>query len=91
MHYGLRILYLGLIVIPNTLLGAGITFSGDVIYSAYGEVEQPFNISLKTDQEIGGAILWIAGDMDECGRGGSGDGDVVHPGGSQEPGAYRSR
>ncbi len=63
LHYGLRILYLGLIVIPNTLLGAGITFSGDVIYSAYGEVEQPFSISLKTDQEIGGAILWIAGDM----------------------------
>ena len=63
LHYGLRILYLGLIVIPNTLLGAGITFSGDIIYSAYGEVEQPFNLALKTDQEIGGAILWIAGDM----------------------------
>ena len=63
LHYGLRILYLGLIVIPNTLLGAAITFSGDLIYSAYGEVEQPFAISLKTDQEIGGAILWVPGDM----------------------------
>ena len=63
LHYGMRILYLGLIVIPNTLLGAAIIFSDNVIYSAYGEVEQPFNISLKTDQEIGGAILWVPGDM----------------------------
>ena len=63
LHYGLRILYLGLIVIPNTMLGAGITFSDHVIYNAYSEVEQPFNMSLQTDQEIGGAILWVLGDM----------------------------
>ena len=63
LHYGLRILYLGLIVIPNTLLGAAITFSDDLIYSAYSAVEQPFNMSLKTDQEIGGVILWVPGDM----------------------------
>lgn len=63
LHYGLRILYLGLIIIPNTLLGAGITFSDQVLYSAYAEVEQPFSISLMTDQQVGGAILWVLGDM----------------------------
>ena len=30
MHYGLRVLYLGLIILPNTLLGAVILFSSDV-------------------------------------------------------------
>ena len=63
LHYGLRVLYLGLIVIPNTMLGAAITFTDHVIYSGYAEVEQPYNISLMTDQQIGGAILWVPGDM----------------------------
>ena len=63
LHYGLRILYLGLIIIPNTMLGAAITFADHAIYSAYAEVEQPFSISLLTDQQIGGSILWVLGDM----------------------------
>ena len=63
LHYGLRVLYLGLIVIPNTLLGAAITFAENPIYSAYADLEQPFDISLMTDQQIGGAILWVPGDM----------------------------
>jgi cytochrome c oxidase assembly factor CtaG len=56
-------LYLGLIVIPNTLLGAAITFSDHVLYQAYAEVEQPIKVSLMTDQQIGGTILWVPGDM----------------------------
>ena len=63
LHYGLRVLYLGLIVIPNTLLGAVITFADHVIYEAYSQVEQPFDISLMTDQQLGGAVLWVPGDM----------------------------
>lgn len=63
LHYGLRILYLGLIVIPNTLLGAAITFADHVIYQGYAEVEQPLGMSLMTDQQLGGAILWVPGDM----------------------------
>ena len=63
LHYGLRVLYLGLIIIPNTFLGAAITFSGDVIYSGYATVEQPFNMSLMTDQQLGGMLLWVPGDM----------------------------
>ena len=63
LHYGLRVLYLGLIIIPNTFLGAAITFSGDLLYSGYAAVEQPYNISLMTDQQLGGLLLWVPGDM----------------------------
>ena len=63
LHYGLRVLYLGLIVLPNTLLGAAITFSESPIYSAYAEVTQPYGLDLMTDQQLGGLMLWVPGDM----------------------------
>jgi putative membrane protein len=63
LHYGLRMLFLGLVVIPNTVLGAAITFNSSLIYQAYAEVEQPFNLSLMTDQQLGGLLLWVLGDM----------------------------
>jgi cytochrome c oxidase assembly factor CtaG len=34
-----------------------------LLYEAYAEVEQPFNLSLMTDQQFGGLILWLPGDM----------------------------
>ena len=63
LHYGLRVLYLGLIIIPNTFLGAAITFARQILYSGYADVEQPFNVSLLTDQQLGGMLLWVPGDM----------------------------
>lgn len=63
LHHGLRVLYLGLIVIPNTVLGAAITFNREFIYSAYSEVEQPFPLSPLIDQQLGGLLLWVVGDM----------------------------
>jgi putative membrane protein len=63
VHYGVRVLYLGLIVLPNTLLGAVIAFSKGIIYSGYEGVYQPFDMSLLTDQQIGGLVLWVPGDM----------------------------
>ncbi|MDA1128430.1 MAG: cytochrome c oxidase assembly protein [Chloroflexi bacterium] len=63
IHYGVRVLYLGLIVLPNTILGAVITFSKDIIYTGYQDVHQPFDMSLLTDQQIGGLVLWVPGDM----------------------------
>ncbi len=66
LHYGLRVLYLGLIVIPNTLLGAAITFSsqpGEHMYKAYEEVLQPYGLEWHIDQQLGGLMLWVPGDM----------------------------
>ena len=63
LHYGLRVLYLGLIVLPNTVLGAGITFSRGLLYQSYTEVEQPFVLNALTDQQLGGLFLWVIGDM----------------------------
>jgi cytochrome c oxidase assembly factor CtaG len=58
-----RVLYLGLIVLPNTILGAVITFSKTIIYTGYQDVYRPFDMSLLTDQQIGGLLLWVPGDM----------------------------
>lgn len=63
VHYGVRVLYLGLIVLPNTILGAAITFSKGIIYTGYQDVTQPFDMSLATDQQLGGLMLWVPGDM----------------------------
>ena len=63
LHYGLRVLYLGLIVIPNTVLGAAITFQGEPIYDAYRDFPQPYDISPLVDQQLGGLFLWVVGDM----------------------------
>lgn len=63
IHYGVRVLYLGLIVLPNTLLGAVITFTKTIIYTGYLDVSQPFAMSVLTDQQIGGLVLWVPGDM----------------------------
>ena len=64
LHYGLRVLYLGLIVLPNTLLGAAITFQEGLIYSAYQELPRPWEgLSHLSDQRFGGLMLWVPGDM----------------------------
>ena len=63
MHYGLRVLYLGLIVLPNTVLGAGITFARDLLYLSYTEFPQPIPLNAITDQQLGGLLLWVVGDM----------------------------
>jgi putative membrane protein len=63
LHYGLRVLYLGLIVIPNTLLGVALVFAESPLYSAYVEAGQLFGMSIMDDQVLGGLMLWVPGDM----------------------------
>ena len=64
LHYGLRVLYLGLIVLPNTVLGAAITFQEGLIYSAYQELPRPWeSFPYLDDQRLGGLMLWVPGDM----------------------------
>ena len=45
------------------MLGAAITFQGKPVYTAYSEVERVFEMSLLTDQQLGGLMLWVPGDM----------------------------
>ena len=40
-----------------------ITFSKGIIYSGYEGVYRPFDMSVMTDQQIGGLVLWVPGDM----------------------------
>ena len=63
LHYGLRVLYLGLIVIPNTVLGAAITFNSGLLYQAYYDYPQPLGLDPLMDQQLGGLLLWVVGDM----------------------------
>ena len=63
LHYGLRVLYLGLIVIPNTVLGASIVFNSNLLYQSYYDFPQPLGMDPLTDQQVGGLLLWVIGDM----------------------------
>ena len=63
LHYGLRVLYLGLIVIPNTVLGASIVFNSNLLYQSYYDFPQPLSMAPLTDQQVGGLLLWVIGDM----------------------------
>lgn len=63
LHYGLRVLYLGLIVLPNTVLGAAITFSRGLMYRSYTDFPQPVALDAIIDQQLGGLLLWVVGDM----------------------------
>lgn len=57
----LQLLYLFLASIPPTLLGAVITFAGDVLYPTYARAPRVWGISAETDQQLGGLIMWIVG------------------------------
>jgi cytochrome c oxidase assembly factor CtaG len=68
-----RMLYIFLAGIPNTLLGAIITFAPSVLYPTYqlaldrpglGRVLQTeWGITAHGDQQLGGLIMWVPGGM----------------------------
>jgi putative membrane protein len=47
--------------LPPTILGALITFSGDVLYPTYAAAPRVWGLAPLTDQQIGGLIMWIPG------------------------------
>lgn len=57
--YGMRLLYLGIAVIPNALLGLVITLSRVPLYGAYGERAPSFTMDAVHDQRWGGLITWL--------------------------------
>ena len=47
----------------NTGISAFLTFSGRVVYPAYGQAPRFFGISALSDQIAAGALMWVVGSM----------------------------
>jgi len=58
-----QVLYLFLSCQPMVLLGALLTFAGQPLYSPYLGAPRLFGLSALTDQQLGGLIMWIPGNM----------------------------
>jgi putative membrane protein len=57
--FGLRLLLLWFIMLPQILLGAYVSLVGHVIYDVYDVCGRAFPISAMTDQRVGGLLTWI--------------------------------
>ena len=44
-------------------LGASITFNSGLLYQAYYDYPQPLGLDPLMDQQLGGLLLWVIGDM----------------------------
>ncbi|MEQ1638860.1 MAG: cytochrome c oxidase assembly protein [Methylococcales bacterium] len=58
ISYGMRLLILWAVTIPNTIIGAMITLSHQQIYKAYDVLHGDWGIQLMLDQQLGGIIIW---------------------------------
>lgn len=58
-----QILYYFLLPVPASLLGALITFSGDLLYPTYASAPRLWDISAQVDQELAGLIMWVPGKL----------------------------
>jgi putative membrane protein len=47
----------------NTILGGLLSFSSRLLYTAYSSGPERFGLDPVTDQRIGGAIMWVSGDL----------------------------
>ena len=64
LGYPARIVYLLLAgAAQNTVLGGVLSFSSRLLYRAYAVTPERFGVAPLTDQRIGGAIMWVAGDI----------------------------
>lgn len=55
----LQCLYLFLMTIPGGIVGAFITLAEPGLYEAYAAAPRLWGISLATDQELGGLLMWV--------------------------------
>lgn len=58
LSYGMRLIILWAITVPNTIIGAIITLSHQQIYKAYDVLHGDWGIGLMLDQQLGGIIIW---------------------------------
>ena len=62
LGYPARILYVFATWLPNSVLGAGITFAPSVLLPFYEARPRLWSIDALTDQQLAGLIMWIPGD-----------------------------
>jgi cytochrome c oxidase assembly factor CtaG len=62
LSIGGQILYLFLSGMPVVLLGAGLTFAPP-LYAPYIAAPRVWGISAATDQQLGGLIMWVPGNI----------------------------
>lgn len=60
---GVQVLYLFFEAVPPTILGAIITFSGNILYPTYARSPLIWGLSHQTDQELAGLIMWMIGGL----------------------------
>lgn len=58
LSYGMRLIILWMVTIPNTIIGAIITLSHRQIYKAYDVLHGNWDIQWLLDQQLGGIIIW---------------------------------
>ncbi|MDX5376457.1 MAG: cytochrome c oxidase assembly protein [Halomonas sp.] len=63
LGYGMRILALLVVIPPQILLGAYLTFSENVLFDVYAVCGRAWPLSPLTDQQLGGLITWIPASM----------------------------
>jgi cytochrome c oxidase assembly factor CtaG len=62
LSLGGKLAYLFFSDMPMVLLGAGLTFSPP-LYPYYQHVPRIFGLSVATDQQLGGLLMWIVGSI----------------------------
>jgi cytochrome c oxidase assembly factor CtaG len=64
LSYPARIVYLLLAgAAQNTVLGGVLSFSSRLLYRSYASGPERFGFAPLTDQRIGGAVMWVVGDV----------------------------
>ncbi|WP_104203856.1 cytochrome c oxidase assembly protein [Billgrantia saliphila] len=63
LGYGARVLALLVVIPPQILLGAYLTFSESVLFDVYAVCGRAWPIAPLTDQQLGGLITWIPASM----------------------------
>ena len=58
-----QMLYLFLLGIPMSIVGALITLAGEPLYRFYAAAPRVFGLTPLADQEIGGLIMWVPGGL----------------------------
>lgn len=63
LSYPARMLYVFVAWLPNSLLGALITFAPLVLVPHYAARPRLWGIDVMTDQQLAGLLMWIPGDL----------------------------